>query len=272
MSSVDNIVNQLVSAAPPGELAGVAEDLEVLLPGQLKSVVSRAQESFINGHGGVFLDKYIACKYNKDPNLSKYIDHVSKQLFNVDLKSQRAIDVEEFESDHVQYPPYYDQLVSNLQQYGEDHYPSGYAFSVIPGDSTSNESTVRVIIIGQRLNGDNFYTGQWKGDYLYDETTKELNGRISLDIHYYEDGNVRLRFDEPIETVRLGQGNESLAIVNAINSTESDVTRQIMTQFNELNQKSFKNLRRLLPVTRAKINWGKAIGNYRLGSDVVNSK
>ena len=64
--------------------------------------------------------------------------------------------------------------------------------------------------------------------------------------------------------------NNASRIVNFINEQENATMVKIIEQFNNLNQKSFKNLRRLLPVTRSKINWGSAIGNYRLGSDVIN--
>lgn len=110
----------------------------------------------------------------------------------------------------------------------------------------------------------------WKSVYSVDGSGK-IDGNVKLDIHYYEDGNVRLDFDEATEFASLGEVSAS-AIVNYINKAENDATLKILEDFTLLNQKYFKNLRRLLPVTKSKINWGKAIGAYRLGSDVVNKK
>jgi capping protein alpha len=31
-------------------------------------------------------------------------------------------------------------------------------------------------------------------------------------------------------------------------------------------------LRRLMPISRSKIQWGRAIGNYKLGQDVVGGR
>ena len=46
----------------------------------------------------------------------------------------------------------YDELIQKLSQYGDDYYPSNFAFTVIP----ESEDQLRVIIMGQRANHDNF--------------------------------------------------------------------------------------------------------------------
>ncbi|ODV65690.1 subunits of heterodimeric actin filament capping protein Capz [Hyphopichia burtonii NRRL Y-1933] len=267
MSSVklDSILDKLVKSSPPGELKGVSQDLNTLLSNQANSsVINKSIENYINENASVFSSKLIASKYNKQENSTKYIDYIGKKAFNIDLSKQTAIDFEDIETSEIEYPTYFDKLNEKLMVYGEDHYPSSYAFTIIPKE----QEEVHVIIIGQRLNNDNFYTGQWKSHYIL--KNGEISGNIKLDIHYYEDGNVRLSFDEPIESTKISK-NES-DIVNFINNSENQITIKIVENFNDLNQKYFKNLRRLLPVTKSKINWGNAIGNYRLGSDVVNKQ
>lgn len=253
----DSLLSGLVHSAPPAELPGVAKSLGSLASGN--SVVSRALQDFIDDKGGVFSDKYVALKYNRQP-LGKYIDYVRKQLFTADPATGKAVDIEEWNGD-VDYPPYFDELVTKLDQYGQDHFPLNYAYAVIP-----DEDTTIVLIYGRRVNGDNFYTGQWSAEYAV--SAGQVTGDVNLDVHYYEDGNVRLGY---LETVSESLSNASgSAIVNAIERGENAATAKILAQFGDLNQRVFKNLRRLLPVTRAKINWGSAIGNYRLGLDVVH--
>ena len=211
----------------------------------------------------VVIDNTIVSKYNKDKNSSKYIDYINNKKFNVDWINCKIIDVENYES-NFEYPKIYQELIDKLNQYGEDYYPSTFAFTIIP----TEDEELRIIIIGQRANHDNFYTGQWKSNYLISKNLN-ISGEIKLDIHYFEDGNVRLKFIEEISDIKIDNSSSS-KIVNFINDQENKVVIKIVDQFNNLNQQSFKNLRRLLPVTRSKINWGSAIGNYRLGSDVVN--
>ncbi|RCK66154.1 F-actin-capping protein subunit alpha [Candida viswanathii] len=257
---LNELVDSLIETAPPVELKHVSLSLSALTPSSIDDNI----EKYAQEHA-VIVGDTIVSKYNKDPQSSKYIDYVNKKLFNVDWAAGRVIDVEPYVAG-VSYPAVYEDLVLKLTAYGEDYYPSTYAFTVIPGD---NEDGLRVIIIGQRANHDNFYTGQWKSNYVISDLS--ASGEINLDIHYFEDGNVRLKFTEEISGAGI-DASSALKIVNFINDQENLVIIKIVDQFNALNQQSFKNLRRLLPVTRSKINWGSAIGNYRLGSDVVNKK
>ncbi|CCE86918.1 Piso0_005441 [Millerozyma farinosa CBS 7064] len=260
--SLDSIIQSLVESSPPGELSEIVEDLSSVLPEETSSsIITQALENYIDKNCGIFSSSYIASEYNKSPHSTKYADFIGKKLFNIDLQRQAAIDLEEFTPD-VDYPEYYHELVSKLKEYGDKQYPSKFAFTVIP-----SPDDVKIIVIGQRLNKENFYTGQWKSVYSLKE--KVLEGTIKIDIHYFEEGNVRLTYEDKVTNdVTM----DARSIINTINTTENNIAVKIVENFNDLNQRSFKNLRRLLPVTRSKINWGKAIGNYKLGSDVVNKK
>lgn len=277
--NLNELVDSLIQSAPPAELKQVSQSLSSLTKGTSTSSTNSLIQDSIEQYAQeniISIDNIIISKYNKDENSSKYIDYVNNKLFNVDWQNQKIIDVESYHDNNNKRGSNYDELIQKLSQYGDDYYPSNFAFTVIP----ESEDQLRVIIIGQRANHDNFYTGQWKSNYLI--TEQGIKGNIDLDIHYFEDGNVRLKFNESINSSNNNNNSSTLQsgnlinnasrIVNFINEQENATIVKIIEQFNNLNQKSFKNLRRLLPVTRSKINWGSAIGNYRLGSDVINKK
>lgn len=277
--NLNELVDSLIQSAPPTELKQVSQSLSSLTKGTSTSSTNSLIQDSIEQYAQeniISIDNIIISKYNKDENSSKYIDYVNNKLFNVDWQNQKIIDVESYHDNNNKRGSNYDELIQKLSQYGDDYYPSNFAFTVIP----ESEDQLRVIIIGQRANHDNFYTGQWKSNYLI--TEQGIKGNIDLDIHYFEDGNVRLKFNESINSSNNNNNSSTLQsgnlinnasrIVNFINEQENATMVKIIEQFNNLNQKSFKNLRRLLPVTRSKINWGSAIGNYRLGSDVINKK
>lgn len=277
--NLNELVDSLIQSAPPAELKQVSQSLSSLTKGTSTSSTNSLIQDSIEQYAQeniISIDNIIISKYNKDENSSKYIDYVNNKLFNVDWQNQKFIDVESYHDNNNKRGSNYDELIQKLSQYGDDYYPSNFAFTVIP----ESEDQLRVIIIGQRANHDNFYTGQWKSNYLI--TEQGIKGNIDLDIHYFEDGNVRLKFNESIDSSNNNNNSSTLQsgnlinnasrIVNFINKQENATMVKIIEQFNNLNQKSFKNLRRLLPVTRSKINWGSAIGNYRLGSDVINKK
>lgn len=277
--NLNELVDSLIQSAPPAELKQVSQSLSSLTKGTSTSSTNSLIQDSIEQYAQeniISINNIIISKYNKDENSSKYIDYVNNKLFNVDWQNQKIIDVESYHDNNNKRGSNYDELIQKLSQYGDDYYPSNFAFTVIP----ESEDQLRVIIIGQRANHDNFYTGQWKSNYLI--TEQGIKGNIDLDIHYFEDGNVRLKFNESINSNNNNNNSSTLQsgnlinnasrIVNFINEQENATMVKIIEQFNNLNQKSFKNLRRLLPVTRSKINWGSAIGNYRLGSDVINKK
>lgn len=259
---LNNIISSLVDNAPPCELKNISQGLLSILGEQNGSAVNNSLEEFVNGKSGVFFPGYIASNLNKKEGSSKYIDYVGRQLFNIHLGEGKAIDFEDYDPE-VEYPSYYEDLVEGLNKYGEDHYPSDYAFTVVPG-----EDSLHILIIGQRSNIENYYTGQWKSHFII--LSGQAQGEMEVDIHYFEEGNVRLQFKQPINGTL--EREDASGILNYISTYEDKATLNIIQRFDDLNQKSFKNLRRLLPVTRSKINWGKAIGNYRLGSDVIHKK
>lgn len=259
---LDDIITQLIGSAPPGELKNVVGDLSSIVPDQSTTVVSKSMEAYIEEKGIVLAGQLLASKYNKDTESSKFWDYAGKQKFNYNLESGKAIDFESADPG-IPYPDIYKKLVVDLESYGADHYPSEFGFSVIP----ISEGEVKVILIGQKIDEENFYTGRWRSVYSID-SSGQSSGSINLDIHYYEDGNVRLSYEESVEN--KSTTFSSSGIVNFINNSENELTLKIILEFDILNQNTFKNLRRLLPVTKSKINWGKAIGTYRLGTDVVN--
>ena len=104
--------------------------------------------------------------------------------------------------------------------------------------------------------------GRWRSTYTYTPSNKELTGTIRVDVHYYEDGNVRLLTTKPVQ-VSLNSGT-SAEIVKTIAIHEKKYQEELNRAFGALSEGAFKNLRRQLPISRQKIDWEK-IGNYRLG-------
>ncbi|CAK9436372.1 uncharacterized protein LODBEIA_P09300 [Lodderomyces beijingensis] len=258
---LQELIASLIQSAPSPELANVSHNLKTI-SGASSSTVEDSLTRYIHSQP-IAVSGYIVSQHNKDPKSSKYVDYVRGQRFNFDLRRDQVIDVETV-GDLARVDA---KLVSSLEQYGKDYFYD-FSFTVIPSDDVG---VFRVVIVGQRRNMENFYTGVWRSEYEIKDG--RIEGDVSIDIHYFEDGNVRLKYSDVVNgELSNGGGGGANAVVNFINKTENQIEKKIIAEFQVLNQQSFKNLRRLLPVTRSKINWGNAIGNYRLGSDVVNRK
>ncbi|KAL9014409.1 MAG: hypothetical protein Q9173_000957, partial [Seirophora scorigena] len=94
-------------------------------------------------------------------------------------------------------------------------------------------------------------------------------GRINVDVHYYEDGNVRLTTGKEVKELALevsggGGDDRTLAaeVLRKVEAVERAYQEELNRGFVALSEGSFKGLRRQLPVTRQKVEWDK-VGGYR---------
>lgn len=162
-----------------------------------------------------------------------------------------------------------ESLHSCLGKYTNQHFPSTSCYGVFP----QPDSTVAIVIVDSKYSPRNFWNGRWRSWYLLDPASGRISGSIEVDVHYFEDGNVRLKTRKEVGIVlpsssSSGSEKEAVEVVSKIAAAESQYQEDINRSFVNLNEGSFKALRRQLPVTRAKMNWGNAMGNYRLGKDI----
>jgi hypothetical protein len=88
---------------------------------------------------------------------------------------------------------------------------------------------------------------------------------MKVDVHYYEDGNVRLLTTKPV-SASVSSASAS-TIIREITVAEKKYQEEVNKGFSNLSEGAFKGLRRQLPITRQKIEWDK-IAAYKLGQDI----
>ncbi|KAF5134478.1 F-actin-capping protein subunit alpha [Metarhizium anisopliae] len=164
--------------------------------------------------------------------------------------------------------------LKGLSAYVKEHFPNA-SYGAYPIES---DSKVAIIIVANKYSPNNFWyelnaiddvpispNGRWRSQYVFDPASGSLEGSIKVDVHYYEDGNVRLLTNKPVTasiTSRTGAG-----IAKEISATERKYQEELNKGFVNLSENAFKSLRRQLPVTRQKIAWDKVM-SYRLGQDI----
>ena len=153
-------------------------------------------------------------------------------------------------------------LVNALGPHVSEHYPSLPAYGVYP---SSDDTTVALVITGSKYSPSNYWNGRWRSIYTFDPSTSTLTGELKVDVHYYEDGNVRLLTTHAVD---VGvPGGSATEVVKAIAKKEKEYQEKLNDAFGLLSEGAFKSLRRQLPITRQKVDWDK-IGSYRLGQQV----
>jgi hypothetical protein len=93
--------------------------------------------------------------------------------------------------------------------------------------------------------------GRWRSTYLYNPSAS-LTGTIKVDVHYYEDGNVRLSTTKDLTLPT--SSSTAPEIVRQIAQAEKQYQEELNRGFASLSEGAFKSLRRQLPVTRQKVS------------------
>lgn len=83
---------------------------------------------------------------------------------------------------------------------------------------------------------------------------------MSITVHYFEDGNVQLKTDHSLQKSDISSPS---ALVKAIANDEKAYQEELNKTFSGLGDGIFKGLRRLLPVTKQKIEWEK-VASYKI--------
>ncbi|KAK9371134.1 F-actin-capping protein subunit alpha [Lipomyces kononenkoae] len=257
--------SEFLDDAPPGEVKGVYNDI--------KSIVEDDTD-LINGLEPAF-EKYnlsqfvtvelsgaakavIVSKYNTLGS-DRFYDPELGKSFSVDHRSLKVSRVEEYDGPTETVS----SITSDVKNYVLEHYPDPSSYGVFPQSSDDN---VAIVIVSNKYSPYNFWNGRWRSSYVADLSSGSLTGSIAVDVHYYEDGNVRLKATKQIESDFKSADTSS--IIKSIAMLERNYQEELNREFGGLSEGAFKSLRRQLPVTRSKIEWGKAIGAYRLGQDI----
>ncbi|KAI7194802.1 hypothetical protein D0869_05026 [Hortaea werneckii] len=278
MASKQQTVASFVETAPPGELSNVVADIKALAPSEVQSLEPAykkynedqyiivklpsgdqtvgSEEAY--GHkDNTEAIQAILSQYNSLGN-GRYFDTASETSFEVDHAAQKTSNSQSqpIDSPHV-------DLIRSLQQAfkaaSAEHFPSS-TIGIYP---TSN--TITLVLVANKYSPQNFWNGRWRSTYTFDPSSSSLSGNVKIDVHYYEDGNVRMNTTKKVEAGNVNGGPE--AVVKEIAKAENKFQEELNRAFTALAEGSFKGLRRQLPVTRQRMEWEKHQG-YRLGQDI----
>ncbi|SNX81746.1 related to CAP1 - F-actin capping protein alpha subunit [Melanopsichium pennsylvanicum] len=124
--------------------------------------------------------------------------------------------------------------------------------------------------VGNRFNLSNFWSGRWRASYTLDPLSRTLTSSLSVQVHYFENGNVQLNASKPRTfTLPSTEEGETLIkeVVKVISNHEDGWQKGLEQSYDQLAEGAFKALRRQLPLTRQKLDWDKVL-NYKLGDEL----
>lgn len=265
MSSTSDTLSAFVNDAPPGEVHQVSDDIIAVLDGQNNQLVSNLEKDVVEYNLKEFAavelgtnTRTVISKYNKqNGNDTKFFDAINGKTFEYNHASGKATVTGDYTIDNNA-----KKLGESISTYQSEHYPSDSAFTVVP---LEGDDELAIILVDNKYSPTNYWNGRWKSCYKFNSSTGSISGDISIDVHYYEDGNVRLKTDKKVQSQVT---NSTPSVVHVIEKLETELQTELNKSFVGLNSGSFKSLRRQLPVTRSKMDWNKPVSGYKVGHDI----
>jgi len=165
-------------------------------------------------------------------------------------------------------------LESSTLAYVSSHFHDGVA-SVFSARGPPNQFIVQVV--ANKYNPSNFWAGRWRSEYVVDLNANTVHGKILVNVHYYEQGNVQLETTHavsitlPSAIVTSSPSASTSKILALVEDEEGKYQTSLNDTYHDMGEKTFKGLRRALPMTRQKLDWDKVLG-YKLGAELSASK
>ncbi|PPD91834.1 hypothetical protein GOBAR_DD11241 [Gossypium barbadense] len=209
---------------------------------------------------------------------NEYLDPKTAQVAIVDHVKQACTKVrpatdEELPSAYVE--EYRCALEAEILKYVAEAYPKGscsvYCTNGKGVEEPGSDFDLVVVIAAARLSPQNFCNGSWRTiwniEFKDDIQKLELNGKLLVGAHYFEEGNVQLDTKHECRDSTMFQSPDDTAIsvANLIRRHETaymaslevvfDISGIMQESYFKLSDNTFKDLRRKLPITRTLFPW-----------------
>jgi len=259
------IANSFLLASPPGEFMEVVTDVRGLL--QDDTIINdSAPATFREWNTDQMLQvkspkgdhEVLITKYG-EVNDAEYLDPRGGCVVQFDHIRQEVVGSRPISGELDRSVEDFRSAFDNAaHDYVQEHFINGGA--TVYGGKQGGQTNITICISSSKFNPNNFWNGRWRSVWqcTFSGSGKiTLTGNIRLQVHYYEDGNVQLVSNTDKQGSANG-GDAKTAATNAlkqISRIEAEFQEALNQSYNVMGDTTFKALRRMLPITKKKMEW-----------------
>eukprot|EP00299_Pterocystis_sp_00344_P007650 c2574_g1_i1.p1 GENE.c2574_g1_i1~~c2574_g1_i1.p1 ORF type:complete len:309 (+),score=70.11 c2574_g1_i1:66-929(+) len=274
------IIRHFLVNSPPAQFSNVEKSIRALVDADLvdrtlpqiakryneeqllMGTVPDTETKFLVSKAGVLSENEY---YEPNTNSVVFFDHIKKTAI-----SRR--EPTEGEATHPSAASYRSLTNGLLEEYVTNFYPSAVGTTYAAVDE-SGTITITALITATKAQLSSKWSGRIRSEYSAsfkpgDQSTT-FEGGVSIKVHYFEEGNVQLNTSAKTSTsVPTSSADEfATAFVGAIEAFEHSFHKNLESEFSDLSENTFKQLRRKLPLNQNKFdfeNWAQ----YEIGSEL----
>ena len=193
--------------------------------------------------------KVIISSLNKDSD-DYYYDQRQKIRFKLNLKCE-VENIEEFESKNETRKKIENKLIEYINKY----YNKKTTTYNVYYDSIVDK--IFVLICGQNINENNFWSGEWLSSWELNLDDKKVTGEIKVNTIYHEEGNIQFNFKKNYEIKINGNDEESIAneLIGFIEKNENEIQKKMDEDNENFSEKYIKPLRKRVSLIGRDMNW-----------------
>lgn len=290
MSSSSQILNDLLQQSPAAELSVVLQSLQTIVdgssdPAALASGLGAALTAFHADRCSILAPGVVCSRFGLlDEANGLFYDPAAQKEFTVDGTAvSAASNVADRSYSQAEISLGLPELQAKLNEHIKQRF-EGTAPGVATGgllatsanvsaasggadearavaylldqQDASSADSFGIVIRSAKSSARNFWSGSWTSVYRYQRSTGSLQGEIRVSVHLYEDGNVMLN---PSMTVHEPNHiNTTDDLLRAMDRAETAFHAAIEETCASMSSTTLKSLRRVLPITGDKFDFGSA--------------
>mmetsp|Transcript_9104 Transcript_9104/g.13703 ORF Transcript_9104/g.13703 Transcript_9104/m.13703 type:complete len:287 (-) Transcript_9104:116-976(-) len=266
------IAQHFLLSSPPGQFQEILSDVRKLLPDgllgePLAAGIARAYNTKTNKVVSAPSGNKVVLASAGEIDPTHYVDSKTGAPFAVDHLSLTTLE----DSSPSNQDSSREGERAALQSALDDYVASRFVTETAAAGVFCRDGNIIAVVSGERPNLRNFWSGKWTSSWniTFSPGQATISGDIKVHAHYFEDGNVQLQTTKQAPSTSFtysSEGEFASQIVSHINASEGDLQGGLEDMYANMNDETFRAMRRIMPVKRTKMEWN--VNSVRMNRQV----